>query len=141
MFQETVPLAAWRNRAFVETYTLIGEDGEPLDLTDLTIRMEVRQYGAQPGAALISLGEVSSDIEGIRIYDPETEAADPTKGRIRIIIDISTLAAMPGGPTDGTEPNAPDTFVYDVVVTGAMPFAPLAFGGSFAVWPGVTEPA
>ncbi len=141
MFQETVPLAAWRNRAFVETYTLLGEDGEPYDLTDATIRMEVRQYGAQPGSALVSLGEVSSDVEGIRVYDPETAAADPTKGRIRIIIDQDTLAALPGGPTEGTEPNSADTFVYDVVITSALPVEPLAFGGPFALWPGVTAPA
>lgn len=135
----TVPLRAWRNRAFVEVYGLLGEDDAPFDLTAATLRMEVRQYGAQPGDALVSLAEVTSDIEGIRIIDPADDSTDPTRGIVRIIIDQATLDGLPGGPAQGTEPNQPDIFVYDLVIDRPIPAEPLAMAGAFTLYPGVTE--
>lgn len=127
----TVPLAAWRNRAFVEDYGLLGQDDGPFDLTGASLRMEVRLYGAQPGDALISLTEVGWDVEGIRVIDA-------VGGRIRIVISQNTLASLPGGPTDGTEPNAPDPFVYDLVIARPIPADSLAMSGTFTLHPGVS---
>ena len=93
--------------------------------------MEVRQYGAQPGLALISLSEVTDDSQGIRVLDAAA-------GHIRIVIAKATLAALPGGPVGGTEPNQPDTFVYDLVIDRPTPAEPLAMAGTFIVSPGVT---
>ncbi|MGE4321916.1 MAG: hypothetical protein AB7E60_02680 [Sphingobium sp.] len=137
---ETMPFEAWRNRAFREPYELHGEDDAPFDLTGKSIRMEVRQYGAQPGDALVTLELVTSDVQGIRVIDPLDGSTDPTRGIIRILIDQATLAAFPGGPVQGTEPNQPDRFVYDLVVYRAAPDEDLAFGGTFTLWPGTTVP-
>lgn len=128
-----VPLVAARNLSFVESYGFLGEDDGALDLTACTLRMEVRQYAAQPGDALVTLEEVVSDIEGIRV----TDAAG---GLVRVIIDQATLEGFPGGPTGGAEPNKPDLFVYDLTVTRALPAEPLAVGGTFTLHPGVTAP-
>ena len=64
-----VPLTAARNLDLREEYGLLDEDDGPLDLTSCTLKMEVRQYGAQPGLALISLSEVTDDSQGIRVLD------------------------------------------------------------------------
>lgn len=133
MKSSIVPLQAWRNAPLVEPFGLLGEDDLPFDLTSATLKMEVRLYGAQPGDALVTLEEVGSDIEGIRITDADG-------GLFRILIPQATLAAFPGGPTEGTEPNEPDTFVYDLLVQRALPAEPLAFGGPFILFPGVTAP-
>ena len=43
-----VPLTAARNLDLREEYGLLDEDDGPLDLASCTLKMEVRQYGAQP---------------------------------------------------------------------------------------------
>ncbi len=126
-----VPLIAARNTDMREPFGLLGEDDGPLDLSAATLKMQVRLYGAQPGAALVSLVEVTDDSEGIRVVDA-------AGGIIRISIDQDTLADMPGGPTAGSEPNQPDTFVYDLVITWAAPIEPVAMAGTFTLYPGVT---
>ena len=126
-----VPLTAARNLDLREEYGLLDEDDGPLDLASCTLKMEGRQYGAQPGLALISLSEVTDDSQGIRVLDAAA-------GQIRIVIAKATLAALPGGPVGGTEPNQPDTFVYDLVIDRPTPAEPLAMAGTFIVSPGVT---
>lgn len=128
-----VPLTAARNLAFVYTAGLLGEDDAAFDLTGCTLKMEVRQYGAQPGAALISLAQVTTDVQGVRVLNA-------TDGTICIRINQAALAALPGGPAQGSEPNAPDTFVYDLVITRPALAEPLALAGSFTLQPGVTAP-
>lgn len=128
-----VPLDAVRTQPFVYPAGFLDADDSPLDLTNCTLKMEVRLYGGQPGDALVTLGEVGSDIEGIRI----TDAAG---GLINVIIDQATLAAFPGGPTEGSEPNAADIFFYDLLVIRPLPVEPLAMAGTFALFPGVTVP-
>lgn len=126
-----VPLSAARNLDLREEYGLLGEDDGPFNLTGCTLKMEVRLYGAQPGAALITLPTVTTDILGIRVLDAAA-------GHIRIIIPKANLAALPGGPANGTEPNQPDVFVYDLVIDRPVPLEPLAMAGTFTVSPGVT---
>ncbi|WP_311270483.1 hypothetical protein [Sphingobium sp. WCS2017Hpa-17] len=127
----TVPLTAARNLDLREEYGLLGEDDGPLNLTGCTLKMEVRLYGAQPGAALISLPQVTTDILGIRV-------TDAVNGKIRMIIPKANLAALPGGPVNGSEPNQPDVFVYDLLIDRPSPLEPLAMAGTFTVSPGVT---
>lgn len=126
------PLFAARNLDFVFACGLLGEDDGPLDLTDATLAMEVRQYDGQPGAALATLAEVMSDTaEGIYVNDA-------TGGIITIIIAQATLAAFPGGPAQDTPPNKPDVFRYDLVIVRPLPAEPLAMAGTFTLNQGVT---
>ncbi|NWK98678.1 hypothetical protein DM806_24045 [Sphingobium lactosutens] len=129
----TVPLQAARNMPLREEYGFLGEDDAPFDLTDATLKMEIRLYGAQPGDALVTLNVVTTDAQGIRILDV-------TGGLIRISIDQTTLAAMPGGPTGGALPNQPDPFFYDLIITRLAPAEALAMAGPFTLFPGVTRP-
>lgn len=97
-------LSALRNAAFAETYAF-KLDGFPVDITDDTLRMQVRAYAGAPGMPLIGLGTVSySDVQGIYIIDA-------SNGIFSIRIDQATIAILP----DVDKP-LPASFVYDLVL-------------------------
>lgn len=117
-------LLARRNIPFAREWTFTDE-GEPQDFTGATVTLQVRQYGAQPGLALIDLVEVGADrTEGLRVSD----------GLISAWIDRTTLRFLPSG-----RPGADVVFAYDLIVAlpGSVPEV-WAYG-TLTVTPGVTD--
>lgn len=117
-------LLARRNTPFAREWAF-SEDGEPLDFDGATVRLQVRQYGAQPGTALIDLEEVGA---------PQVEGLQVSPGSIRCWIDQTSLYFLPAG-----RPGADVVFAYDLIVQLPGSVAePWAYG-TFTVTPGVTD--
>jgi len=128
-------LEAWRNVPFAESFILtdgdpaaVDEDGNPIDLTGYAGALQVRLYGLAAGDPLISLTTVTSDVQGLRFIEP-------TAGRINILIDESTLAALPESGKRGF----PVVYAYDLVLTDADSLQEVYATGTFTVHPGVTR--
>lgn len=126
-----VPLEAWRNARFGEEYYFTDDAGASVDFTAYTAKLQVRQYGAQAGAAIIDLANVGTDVEGVRILEPAL-------GIIRVRIDEATLTAAYAALIGGNEAGSAIALVYDLIVTppgaGDQPW----MQGSFTINPGVT---
>lgn len=132
----TVPITVWRNADYVETWVVADEQGydangdaiSPQDLTGWTLALQVRLYGLAGGAALISLGTVTTAIEGIRIIEA-------TGGQIEIRITDATLEALPAAGKAGADL----TLYYDLVLTDPTGVEEVYAEGTFTVKPGVTR--
>lgn len=132
----TVPITVWRNADYVETWVVADEQGydangdaiSPQDLTGYTLALQVRLYGLAGGSALISLGTVTTAIEGIRI----TEA---TGGQFEIRITDATLEALPAAGKAGADL----TLYYDLALTDPTGVEEVYAEGTFTVKPGVTR--
>lgn len=120
-------LVARRNAPLAYEWSFTDDAGDPVDFTGATVTMQVRQYGAQAGSALISLVEVAE-------ATPPTEGLQAADGTISVAIDESTLLFLPTG-----KEGAVVVFEYDLVVelSGAVPEV-WAYG-SLTVKPGVTD--
>lgn len=119
-------LVARRNTPFAfEWDAFVDASGSPYDFALATVTMQVRQYGAQPGTALISLVEVGTDF---------TEGLIAEDGSIRAFIDIASLHFLPLG-----KPGEPVSFAYDVIVARAGIVPEIWVQGDFTVKPGVTD--
>jgi hypothetical protein len=91
--------------------------------------MQVRLYEGAAGSALIDLANVTSDIEGVRVY--------PSDGQVQVIISEATVAALPGQNTP--EAGDPQVFRYDLVLIDATAIQSVWLYGTFTVDPGVTD--
>lgn len=114
-----------RNAPFSEVLTYTDDVGEPFDFSGATATMQVRQYGAQAGAALIDLAETSLEL---------TEGVLVGEGILSIYIDEVSLKLLPTAA-----PGADVTFVYDLKVTLSGSPAEIWAQGPFIVSPGVTD--
>lgn len=120
------PIVARRNTPFARVFPFTDtETDEPVDFTGATVAMQVRQYGAQPGDALIDLAEVGAEL---------TEGLLVEEGQITVFIDRGSLADLPGG-----KPGASVIFEYDLKVRLAGRVEEVWAEGSFTVKPGVTD--
>lgn len=128
MIPETVALTARRNTPFAEEYEFTDETGAAFDFTGCTGAMQVRLYGNAPGAALVNLANVGSDIEGVWVRDP-------ANGIISVRIDENTLIALPEAST----PGAADVFAYDLIITWSDGLEECLMEGQFILNPGVTR--
>jgi hypothetical protein len=128
MIPETVTLTGRRNVPFVEEYQFTDDSGAAIDFTGCTGAMQIRLYGNAPGAALASLANVSSDVEGVWINDP-------TNGVIQVKINEATLNGLPTAAT----PGAADVFAYDLVLTWPDALEECLIEGRFVLKPGVTR--
>lgn len=89
---------------------IVDDDDEPIDFTTAEdVRLQVRLYGAQPGAALITVAPVEAAL---------TEGLVLGVGSIAGFIDEATLAALPAG-----RPAAAVRFEFDALFefTGVVP--------------------
>ena len=127
----TVPLTAWRNARFAEERHFTESD-QPLDFTSYSdARLEVRQFGAQAGAAAISLDKVVTNIEGVRFLEP-------AHGVLRIQIDQATLEAAYDALFGTNEAGSALKLVYDLVLTGPDGADEIWMQGDFTLNPGVS---
>jgi hypothetical protein len=133
-YPAAVNMTVWRNTDYAETWVIAesfdaaGVAVSPQDLTGYTFALQVRQYGLAGGSALLTLGTVTTAIEGIRII----EAA---AGQIEVRITDATLETLPNTGKAGE----PRTFKYDLLVTDTTGLEqPYAYG-DFIVQPGVTR--
>lgn len=126
-------LRAWRNARFAEEQQYV-ESGLPFDFTAYTdgdALLEVRQYGAQAGDAVISIGKVTSEAEGVRFLEPGA-------GILKLRIDQATLAAAWDDLGGGPETGDPIALVYDLRLTGPDDAEELWLQGNFTLYPGVS---
>ena len=114
------------NAPWVVVMTVTDDDGDAIDLTDCTAAMQVRYYEGAPGAALIDLADVATDIEGIRF-------SDPTAGELTVRINMATLEALPNITQRAT------SLRYDLLVYDADTLPVLCLYGDFKVSTGVTR--
>lgn len=127
----TVALTAWRNARFVAEWHFTESD-QAFDFTSYSdARLEVRQYGAQAGDAAISLGKVTSNIEGVRFLEP-------SQGVLRVQIDQATLEAAYDDLIGNNEAGSSLTLVYDLILTGPDNADEPWIEGAFTLKPGVT---
>ncbi len=126
-------LAAARNVTWAPTIDLYYYGGE-LPLTGATIRMQVRLYAGQPGAAQLDIAAIEHTDEAAA-----TEQA-PTRRLLRLYptASLAQLAAMPSG-LNQPEPGKPDTFYHDAVITYANEAQDRLFAGEFLLEPGITN--
>ncbi|WP_342248599.1 hypothetical protein [Sphingomonas sp. OTU376] len=106
--------------------------GEPFDFTSYTgAVLEVRQYGAEAGDAIIRLNKVTSNVEGIRFIDP-------AEGILRFQFNRETLRdaylSMIGANPAGSNL----AFVYDLILTGPDGLREPWMEGTFTLKPGVS---
>lgn len=133
-YPATVPVTVWRNADYAETWVIaegFDDDGNavsPQDLTGWTLALQVRMYGLAGGSALISLGTVTTAIEGIRI-------TDAAAGQVEVRISDATLEALPAAGRAG----AAVTFKYDLLLTDPTGVESVYAAGDFIVQPGVTR--
>lgn len=114
------------NSPWVRVLTATDDAGTAIDFTGCTAAMQVREYEGAPGAALISLTNVATAIEGIQF----TDAAD---GELTIRINLATLEALPNITRRTT------TLRYDLLVYDADDVPILCLYGDFNVETGVTR--
>ena len=129
-----VPIEVWRNADYVETWIVAesfdasGVATGPLNLTGYTAALQVRLYGLAGGAALITLGTVTTAIQGVRLIEP-------TAGQMEIRITDATLETLPAAGKAG----ASVTFSYDLLLTDPDGVESVYAAGNFIVQPGVTR--
>lgn len=130
MIPANVPIKVWRNARYTEEFNFTVDD-LPYDLTGWVGRLQARLYGAQEGAALIDLGSVTSDSEGVWIIDAEG-------GSVQVRIDEDTLIGVwtaLGGPAEAGDPIE---LSYDLVMTPPEGGDEVWAEGIFTINPGVT---
>lgn len=126
MESERRDLIARRNAPFTDEWTYTAEDSdEPYDFSGATAALQVRQYGAQGGSALIDLPETSLEL---------TEGVLVGEGVLTVFIDEATLQLLPQG-----KPGEPVIFTYDLKVTPFGSVEEVWSWGTFTVKPGVTD--
>jgi hypothetical protein len=129
MIPETVTLTGRRNTPFAEEYEFTDETGAAFDFTNATAAMQIRLFGDAPGAALASLLPVTvGTAEGVYM-------SDPANGKIAVLINESTLDALPAAATAGRA----DVFAYDLIITWSDGLQECLIEGQFILNPGVTR--
>lgn len=121
-----VDLPLRRNTPYNEEYQFAAPDGSLVDFTGYTAAVQIRIYGGQPGPALLSLGTVVDDSEGLRLLDINTW---------RIRIDEASLADLPGADEAGDAVR----FEWDWVFTDQAGVESAWMEGAAVLKPGVTQ--
>lgn len=131
----TVDLRVNRNGDYGETWIVaenFDANGTAIgvqDLTGWTAELQVRLYGLAGGPPLISLGTVTSPVQGIYFIEPSA-------GQMEIRIDWApSLENLPSTGKAGFD----RTFAYDLVLTDPAGVRSVYATGSFIVPPGVTR--
>lgn len=125
-----VDITCWNNGFYSESFTF--DDGAaPIDLTGYAGKLQVRLYGAQPGAAVISLASVTSAVEGVWI-------AEPAQGVVEVRIEEATLASAYAALSAGLEAGAALMLAYDLVLTNPAGDDEVWATGEFIINAGVT---
>ncbi len=122
-----------RSRAapYVQEWAFL-DGNAPVNFTGASARMQLRHFEGSPGAALINLATVTTDILGIRFFKYR---GDAILDAIRVRIPANNLAALPGLHTP--EAGDPQKFSYDLLMTlSGKPEQPWLFG-TFTLYPGV----
>lgn len=130
MTPANVPITVWRNARYAEEFPFTL-DGAAYDLTSWTAKLQVRLYGATAGGALLDLANVTTDVEGVWIIEP-------AEGLVRVRIEEATLVALWTSLGGNSEPNAPITLSYDLVLTTPDGDDEVWTYGDFIIMPGVT---
>lgn len=127
-------LAADRWTAFTASL-LFASASADVDLSDATMRMQIRTRPDAAGSPLVDLNVVpSSGEQGIRVFDPETIDAHATT-TIGIRINETTMEGLPFPADRGADL----TLWWDLHVTQAGALKQRWMAGEFIVRAGVTE--
>ncbi len=122
-------LVVWKNGDWsLEASLNDFATGDPIDLTDYLLNMQVRLYQGATGTPLIDLETVESPIEGIQI-------TDAAAGEFNILIDQATLETLPA--TNGE--NKPSVFHHDLILIAPDGLTEVYAYGSFTLNTGVTR--
>jgi len=132
-----LPLRGRRNAYFGEEWQFTVKDPDtgvsaPVDLTGWQGKLELRQYGAQPGNALFTLYNVTANIEGVWIIEP-------TEGRVQVYITKSTMRGVYDFLRGDIEPGADIIVSYDLKMTEGDGRDDVWVEGLLTLNPGVTE--
>ncbi len=111
-------LVARRNADFRETYNL-SVDGVDIDLTSVTLAMQIRDHLGSTGAFLL---------------EPTVTITDPTDGIFVIDIPQENVDAL---PINVTRLDESPSYVYDIRVTYADGFMEMLMEGKFTTRLGV----
>lgn len=104
----------------------------PINITGYAFSMQLREYGAQAGTALVDLGMTTTvNAKGIRI-------ADAAEGRIHIVIPETDINGLPG--VHQPSANSEQSFPFDLRVSPPSGLASVWIEGLFIVQPGVSKP-
>lgn len=114
-------LRVWRNSPFPAEEFQIIEDGEPMDLTDLSLLFQVRQYDGAPGEPLIECA--SNEATGDRL-----QVLDAVNGLFRLHISQPTHEAIPSVAPPLGEPNKPLTLRHDLKIGSGEDYSIYWFG-------------
>jgi hypothetical protein len=132
MHPAVAPITARHNAYFAQEFQFRDADGQLIDLTGHTGRMQVRQYGAQPGDAIIDLNSVSSDVEGVWVKDIHS---------LQVRIDRTTLAAAYAALSGGIAPGGNVLLEYDIAIDPPSSTEPeIWLAGGFTIKAGDTIP-
>jgi hypothetical protein len=127
MVPARVDITLRRNTPFVEDWIFLDEAGRPFDFTGWTGKLEIRRFGAEPGAARISLTG-GTGLEGLYFYPGD-------RTRIRVGIDQPTIAALP----EPTQSGGSVALVYDLIMADPSGLKQAFREGTVIVLPGVTR--
>lgn len=126
MTPASLDIALQRNGDYQETWNLTNGDGTPLDLSSLTLELEVRPAGGSP--ILYSSAEEtgSSTVSGIRIATPATD------GDFQVTIRGADFADL-----DGEQEIV--RLAWDLRIIQSNGIRSIYARGAFILEPGVTQ--
>jgi hypothetical protein len=112
-------------------------DIEGVDMTGVTLSMQVRAYRDAPGAALLDLGTVSPTGQGLSVSVATVDGAPVST--IRILINETTIEGLLPFPANGVEPGADVTLQYAIIISGIGFRKARWFEGAFTIIPGANQ--
>lgn len=117
-----------RNEPFGRVWRLTYQ-GATVDLTGWTGLWQWRLYEGQVGAAALSLGSVTSDVEGVRCTDVG----------VQLIVAQATLEALPAAAAP-SDPRRPDNviFAHDLILIDPTGLRQRGVAGLITLHSGVT---
>lgn len=125
-----VDLRVGRNDHLVTTFTFADGD-TAVDLSAMTLQMQVRLWQEAGGAALVDLAEVgSATVQGLYVLDAAA-------GQFQVFVTEDTVSGLPANG----DPTVSQTFAYDIRLTDADGVKQTYVYGDFVVVPGVTRDA
>lgn len=121
---------AWRQVPYVQDILFPGQN-----LEGGFFRMQLRLVPGSPGAPEVDLQQVTeTPIQGLYLVNVLRDGNGVPTSRVRAIIDVATLLALPSDGEAGTS----DYFAYDIQTAEAGDFKSVAAAGRIKVNPGVT---
>ena len=128
----TLNLTAYRNVPFLEAIRFVG-----LDFTGGTFALQVRDYVAAEGSALLTLGNATAGTQGLSVVVTEEDGLDVST--LTIQIDEATIDALRPWPANGQKAKSGAVALrYDLIITATGLPKSRWLEGAFTIAEGVT---